>query len=216
MRLEHTPSASVGRVRDYQRIFVVGTQAGVDEVARLRSSLGPTAVVLTAPTADAKRVVSGLGVEPVPDVLLAPVRFPGADRGHRLDELVRRHAVADRFRDVVVVTDPATVTLLLRALAPDQLPMGGAVTEVGLPRGARPVPLVQATLGGGVLALVALLAAIVIPFWVLPLVVVVAGLVLLLVPRRRHLGEALLIAVAVAAAVSLLSIAGSSRFPGSW
>ena len=32
----------------------------------------------------------------------------------------------------------------------------------------------------------------------------------------RHLGEALLISVAVAIAVSLLSIAGSSRFPGSW
>ncbi len=201
---------------DYQRIFVVGTQAGADEVARLRSSLGATAVVLTAPTAEAKQVVAGLGVAPVPDVLLAPVRFPGVDRGHRLDELVRRHAVEDRFRDVVVVTDPATVTLLLRTLAPDQLPMGGAVTEVGLPRGARPVPLVQAALGGGLLAFVAVLAANVIPIWVLPLVVVVAGLALLLVPRRRHLGEALLIAVAVAVAVSLLSIAGSSRFPGSW
>ena len=201
---------------DYQRIFVVGTQAGADEVARLRSSLGANAVLLTAPTAEAKQVVTRLGVEPVPDVLLAPVRFPAVDRGHRLDVLVRRHAVEDRFRDVVVVTDPATVTLLLRALAPDQLPMGGAVTEVGLPRGARPVPLVQAALGGGLLAFVAVLAANVIPIWVLPLVVVVAGLALLVVPRRRHLGEALLIAVAVAVAVSLLSIAGSSRFPGSW
>ena len=201
---------------DYQRIFVVGTQAGADEVARLRSSLGANAVLLTAPTAEAKQVVTRLGVEPVPDVLLAPVRFPAVDRGHWLDELVRRHAVEDRFRDVVVVTDPATVTLLLRALAPDQLPMGGAVTEVGLPRGARPVPLVQAALGGGLLAFVAVLAANVIPIWVLPLVVVVAGLALLVVPRRRHLGEALLIAVAVAVAVSLLSIAGSSRFPGSW
>ena len=201
---------------DYQRIFVVGTQAGADEVARVRSSLGSDVVVLTAPTGEAKRVVDGLGVEPVPDVLLAPVRFPDVDRGHRLDELVRRHAVQDRFRDVVVVTDPATVTLLLRALAPDQLPMGGAVTEVGLPRGSRPVPLVQAVLGGGVLALVAVLASNVLPIWVLPLLVVVVGVGLLLVPRRRHLGEALLIAVAVAAAVSLLSIAGSSRFPGSW
>jgi len=203
-------------VTDYQRIFVVGTQAGADEVARLRSSLGANAVVLTAPTAEARQVVTGLGVEPVPDVLLAPVRFPAVDRGHRLDVLVRRHAVEDRFRDVVVVTDPATVTLLLRALAPDQLPMGGAVTEVGLPRGARPVPLVQAALGGGLLAFVAVLAANVIPIWVLPLLVVVAGLALLVVPRLRHLGEALLIAVAVAVAVSLLSIAGSSRFPGSW
>ena len=203
-------------MRDYQRIFVVGTQAGADEVARLRSSLGSSVVVLTAPTAEAKRVVTGLGVEPVADVLLAPVRFPGIDRGHRLDVLVRRYAVEDRFRDVVVVTDPATVTLLLRALAPDQLPMAGAVTEVGLPRGARPVPLVQAALGGGALAFVAVLAANVIPFWVLPLLVMVAGLVLLVVPRLRHLGEALLISVAVAMGVSLLSVAGSSRFPGSW
>ena len=66
------------------------------------------------------------------------------------------------------------------------------------------------------LAFVAVLAANVIPFWVLPLLAVLAGLALLLVPRRRHLGEALLISVAVAIAVSLLSIAGSSRFPGSW
>ncbi len=201
---------------DYQRILVVGTQAGADEVARVRASLGPGAVVLVAPTAEAKRLVADLGLEPVPEVLLAPVRFPDADRGHRLDELVRRHAVADRFRDVVVVTDPATVTLLLRTLAPDQLPMAGAVTEVGLPRGSRPVPLVQAALGGGALALVAVLGSNVVPVWVLPLLVVVVALVLLLVPRRRHVGEALLISVAVATAVSLLSIAGSSRFPGSW
>lgn len=201
---------------DFQRIFVVGTRAGADEVARLRSTLSADAVVLTAPSAEAKRVVDGLGVEPVPDVLLAPVRFPDVDRGHRLDELVRRHAVQDRFRDVVVVTDPATVTLLLRVLAPNQLPMAGAVTEVGLPRGSRPVPLVQAALGGGVLGFLAHAASNVLPIWGLPLLVLMAGLALLLVPRRRHLGEALLISVAVAVAVSLLSIAGSERFPGSW
>ena len=201
---------------DYQRIFVVGDRAMADEVARLRSSLGRSVVVLTAPTAEAKRVVTGLGVDPVADVLLAPVRFPDVDRGHRLDELVRRHAVEDRFRDVVVVADAATVTLLLRTLAPDQLPTAGAVTEVLLPRGARPVPLLHAALGGGALALVAVLASSVVPIWVLPLVAVVVGLALLLVPVRRHLGEALLIALVVAAAVSLLSIAGSSRFPGSW
>ncbi|MCF6376367.1 hypothetical protein L2K70_01990 [Nocardioides KLBMP 9356] len=201
---------------EYQRIFVVGDRAAADEVAHLRSSLGRSVVVLTAPTAEAKRVVTGLQVEPVADVLLAPVRFPGVDRGHRLDELVRQHAVADRFRDVVVVADAATVTLLLRTLAPDQLPMAGAVTEVLLPRGSRPVPLLQAAIGGGVLALVAVIGSGVVPIWVLPLLVLLAGLVLLLVPGRRHLGEALLISVAVAVAVSLLSIAGSSRFPGSW
>ena len=62
---------------------------------------------------------------------LAPVRFPDVDRGHRLDEVVRRHAVEDRYRDLVVVADQATLTLLLRVLAPDQLPEGGPVTEVG-------------------------------------------------------------------------------------
>jgi len=51
---------------------------------------------------------------------------------------------------------------------------------------------------------------------VLPALVVVAGLVLLVVPGRRHLGYALLIATAVAAVFSLFAIAGSSRFPGSW
>ena len=65
-------------------------------------------------------------------------------------------------------------------------------------------------------AFVAVLAASFIPIWVLPLLVVIAGVALLLVPRLRHIGEALLISVAVSVAVSLLAIAGSSRFPGSW
>jgi hypothetical protein len=203
-------------VTDFQRIFVVSTHAGAPEVARVRRALGHHATVLTAPTGEAKQVVDGLGRDPVPDVLLAPVKFPDVDRGHRLDEVVRRHAVADRFRDLVVVADPATVTLLLRVLAPDQLPAAGPVTEVGLPRGSRPVPLGRAVVGGIVLAVLTGLLASVIPFWVLPLLVVLAGLGLLLVPRRRYVGQALLIATGVAVIFSLLSIAGSSRFPGSW
>ena len=201
---------------DFQRIFVVSTQAGAPEVARLRRALGHEATVLTAPTAEAKQVVAGLGHEPVPEVLLAPVRYPDVDRGHRLDEVVRRHAVADRFRDVVVVADPATVTLLLRVLAPDQLPAAGPVTEVGLPRGSRPVPLGRAVAGGVALAVVTGLLAPVVPFWVLPALVVVAAVVLLLLPRWRYVGQSLLIATGVAAVFSLLAIAGSSRFPGSW
>ena len=147
--------------------------------------------------------------------MLAPVRFPDVDRGHRLDEVVRRHAVADRFRDVVVVADPATITLLLRVLAPDQLPASGPVTEVGLPRGAAPVPLGRAAAGG---------------VWASPCVAgllvrgraglgaagagaVVAGLVLLALPGRRWLGLSVLIAVAVALGVSLLAIAGSAQVP---
>ncbi|MDR7252207.1 hypothetical protein J2X46_001183 [Nocardioides sp. BE266] len=201
---------------DLQRIFVVSAPAGTAEVAALRKRLGQQATVLAAPTAEAKRVVEGLGREPTPDVLLAPVRFPDVDRGHRLDDLVRRHAVADRWRDVVVVADPATVTLLLRVLAPDQLPAAGPVTEVGLPRGTRPVPLPRAVAGGAGLAVVSGLLASVVPVWVLPLLAVVAGLALLVVPSRRHVGESLLIAVAVAVLVTLLAIAGSSRFPGAW
>ncbi len=201
---------------DYQRIFVVTTQAGDDEVARVRTSLGASVRVITAPTGEGKRVVEGLAREAVPDVLLAPVRFPGIDRGHLLDALVRRHAVEDRYRDVVVIADPATVTLLLRVLAPDQLPTAGPVTQVGLPRASRPVPLGRAAAGGVGLALVASLLAALIPIWVLPALVVLVGLVLLAVPGRRHLGQALLIATAVAAGFTLFAIAGSSRFPGSW
>jgi hypothetical protein len=203
-------------VTDYQRILVVSAQASEADVTSLRRRLGANAVVLTAPTGEAKRVVVGLARDATPEVLLAPVRFPGVDRGHRLDEVVRRHAVADRFRDVVVVADPATITLLLRVLAPDQLATGGAVTEVGLPRGPRPVPLGQAAAGGVGLALLAGVLSAVVPLWVLPGLVVVAGLVLQVVPSRRHLGHALLIAAATSVVVGLLSIAGSSRFPGSW
>lgn len=200
---------------DFQRILVVSTQAGPGEVERVRSRLAASAVVLTAPTGEGGRVVAGLGRTPVAEVELAPVLHPDVDRGHRLDEVVRRHAVADRYRDVVVVADPATITLLLRVLAPDQLPESGPVTEVGLPRGTRPVPLGPATAGGVGLAVVAGLLASVVPVWVLPALAILAALGLLAVPGRRHVAYALLIAVAVAVLVALFAIAGSTRFPGS-
>ena len=201
---------------DFQRILVVSTRAGAHEVERVRSRLARSAVVLTAPTGEARAVVEALGRTPVPEVALAPVQHPDVDRGHRLDEVVRRHAVVDRFRDVVVVADPATITLLLRVLAPDQLPESGPVTEVGLPRGTRPVPLGRATAAGVALAVVAGLASSAVPFWVLPVLAVVAGLALLGVPARRHIAYALFIAVAVAVLFALLAIAGSTRFPGAW
>ena len=153
---------------DFQRIFVVGTQIGDDDVAALRKRLGKVVTVLVAPTGDAKRVVQVLGHEATPDVMLAPERFPGVDRGHRLDELVRRHALADRQRDVVVVADPATVTLLLRVMAPGQLPERGPVTVVSLPRAATPVSLVHVAAGGVLLAALTGLLATVLPFWLLP------------------------------------------------
>ncbi len=201
---------------ELQRIFTVSVQASTKDVERLRARLGSSVRVLTAPTVEARRVVEVLGREPVPEVLLAPVRFPDVDRGHRLDELVRRHAVEDRYRDLVVVADPATLTLLLRVLAPDQLPEAGPVTEVGLPRAPRPVPLGKAAAGGVGLAVVAGVLSPVLAPWVLPALVALAGLALLVVPGRRYLGQALLIAAAVSVVVTLMAIAGSARFPGAW
>lgn len=201
---------------ELQRIFTVSVQASTTDVERLRARLGSSVRVLTAPTVEARRVVEALGREPVPEVLLAPVRFPDVDRGHRLDELVRRHAVEDRYRDLVVVADPATLTLLLRVLAPDQLPEAGPVTEVGLPRAPRPVPLGKAAAGGVGLAVVAGVLTPVLAPWVLPALVALAGLALLVVPGRRYVGQALLIAAAVSVVVTLMAIAGSARFPGAW
>ena len=199
-----------------QPIFVVSTTADEAELQRVRDDLGRDPVVLTAPTAEAKRVVSALGVEPHVEVLLAPASFPPADRGHRLDELVRRHALRDRFRDVVVVTDPATATLLLRVLAPDQLAAGGAVTVVGLPRGDRPVAVRRAVAGGVVLGVVTGVAEQQAAVLALPAAVAVVGLGMLLVPHWRHLGRELLLAAGIAVAVLLVVVAGSARFPGGW
>ena len=197
-----------------QRILVVSTSATPADVDRLRGLLGRDPVVLSAPTGEAKRVVTALDAEPQPEVLLGPVRFPDADRGERLDRLVRSHALADRFRDVVVVVDPATATLLLRVLAPDQLPAGGAVTVVGLPRGDRPASVRRALVGGVALGVVSGLAE---PLYLaLPGAVALAGLVLVLVGSWRHVGRELLLAAAVAVAVVLASFVGSTRFPGAW
>ncbi len=195
---------------------MVSTTADEAELQRVRDDLGRDPVVLTAPTAEAKRVVGALGVEPHVEVLLAPASFPPADRGHRLDELVRRHALRDRFRDVVVVTDPATATLLLRVLAPDQLATGGAVTVVGsAPRGS-PVAVRRAVAGGVVLGVLAGVADPSAAVLALPGVVAVVGLGMLLVQPWRHLGRELLLAAGIAVAVVLVVVAGSARFPGGW
>lgn len=201
---------------DRQRILVVSTTAGESELAPVRDVMSRDPVVLTAPTVEAKRLVRLLGVEPRVETLLAPVSFPPADRGHRLDDLVRRHAVHDRFRDVVVVTDAATSALLLRVLAPDQLPSGGAVTVVGLARGDRPVVVRRALAVALVIAVAAGLAEPSAPILSLPGAVALVGLALLLVARWRHLGRELLLAAAVALGVVVAVVAGSARFPGGW
>lgn len=199
-----------------QRIFVVSTAAGRAELLRIRDDLGRDPVAISAPTAEAKQVVSILEVEPQVELLLASVSFPPADRGHRLDELVRRHAVLDRFRDIVVVTDSATSTLLLRTLAPDQLAAEGAVTVVGLPRGDRPVAVRRAVAVGLVSGLAASVAEPLAVMLALPGIAALVGLVLLLVQPWRHLGRELLLAAAIAMVVVVAVVAGSARFPGGW
>lgn len=199
-----------------QRILVVSTTAGVADLLRVRDDLGRDPVVLTPPTAGGKRVVRTLEVEPQVEVLLAPVTAPPSDRGHRLDSLVRRYALHDRFRDVVVVSDVATSTLLLRALAPDQLPSRGAVTVVGLPRGDRPMAGRRAVVSGLVLGVAADVAEPLTPILTLPGAVALVGLAVLLAPPWRHLGRELLLAAAISVAVVLAVVAGSARFPGAW
>lgn len=201
---------------DHQRIHVVSDAAGEADLRRVLDELGRDPVVLTAPTAEAARLVRVLGVEPQAEVLLAPVRFPQADRGHRLDELVRRHALHDRFRDVVVVTDAATSTLLLRVLAPDQLPTEGPVTVVGLVRGDRPVDVRRGVFTGLALGVTAGLVESLVPLLALPVAAALVGLALLLVQPWRHLGRELLLAAAIALVVVLVVVAGSARFPGGW
>ena len=200
---------------DFQRILVVSTAATDAELSNLRSGVRGEPVVVTAPTAEAQRVARGLEKASTvePEALLAPVRFPEVDRGHRLDELVRGHALRDRFRDVVVVTDPASATLLLRVLAPDQLPNGGAVTAVGLARGERPVETRRALAVGVALGLVVGVAASSRAVLALPVVVALVGLGLLLVVPWRHVGRELLLASAISVGVSIAIVAGSARFP---
>lgn len=197
----------------HQRIVVVRTTADAADVLRARKESGRDPVVLTPPTSEAQQVVALLGVKPQVELMLAPVQFPQHDRGHRLDDLVRRHALADRFREVVVVADPATATLLLRVLAPDQLSDRGAVTVVGLARSDRPVDVRRAVIAGAVLGVAAGFTD---PVLVLPAVAAVLGACLLVAPALRHVGRELLLASAIAVGVVFVLVAGSARFPGGW
>jgi CheY-like chemotaxis protein len=200
-------------VAGLQRIFVVSTAATPDDLRQLGRSLGRSRLVLTAPTTEGKAVVTALGGGAQPEMLLAPVRFPPVDRGQQLDTLVRNHALQDRFTDVVAITDPASVTLLLRVMAPDQLPTAGAVTEVGLPRADRPADLRRGAIAGGVLGVLAVVGEPVLPILALPAVAGVVGLVLLVVPAWRYLAQEVLLLAVVSVAVAILLIASAQRFP---
>ena len=201
---------------DLQRIFVVSAPVDGADLTRLVDAVGRNAVVLTAPTPEAAQVVRALGATPLVELLLAPVSYPDVDRGHRLDELVRRHAIRDRFRDVVVVTDRASSTLLLRVLAPDQLADRGPVVTVGLPRGGRPVDGRRAVVSGLVLGAVAYQADPAVWILVLPFLAAVLGAVLLLPRPVRHIGQEVLLAAGIAVVVALAIAAGSARFPAGW
>ena len=196
-----------------QRIFVVSTTTAEADVLDLKTTLGRDPLVLTAPTGEAKRVVNQLGTEPVVEILLAPVAYPPLDRGDKLDHLVRRHATVDRFRDVVVVSDPATATLLLRVLAPGQLATPSGVSPVGLPRLGRQLNAKRAIIAGIVLGIV---AGFVEPVLLLPAVVLLAGLALLALPATRHLGREAVLIAGIGALLLLVTIAGSTRFPANF
>lgn len=201
----------------FQRIVVVSTASGPDDVRALGREVGRGALVLTAPTGEAKAVAEGVvqavAGEVRPEVPLAPVRFPDAGRGDRLDALVREHAVRDRFRDVVVVADQATLTLLLRALAPDQLADGGPVTVVGLPRADPPVSLRRVAVLGVVVGVLSAGLQGRVPLFSLPLTTALVGSLLLAVPSRRRLAREVLLAAALGAVVFTMIVAGSTRFP---
>lgn len=204
----------VGLVPERQLVRVVSTGISDAELARVRSRLGRDPLVLVGPTPEGARVVRGLQAEPTVELALAPVRFPPTDRGHQLDALVRNHALADRYRDVVVVVDAATAVLLLRVLAPDQLAEGGPVTIVGLPRAARQLVLWRAVVAGVVLGLFSSVAEASSAVPLVPLLTAVVGLVLLALPDRRHLGREVLLAAGIAITVVFVIVAGSARFPG--
>jgi hypothetical protein len=213
----HPVPAIVARVPGHQRIFVVSSMAEKAELQGIRSTVGRDPVVLSAPTVDAARVVGSLEVPPPHvDILLAPTAVPRADRGHRLDALVRRYALQDRFRDVVVVTDQTTSRLLVGTLAPDGVPTEGAVTVVGLPRAERRMAVRRAVVSGLLLGVAADVAQPLTPLWTLPALVAVFALVLLLAAPWRRLGRELLLAAAIAITAVLAVLAGSARFPGAW
>lgn len=201
----------------FQRITVASTASGPDDVRGLGREVGRGALILAAPTGEAKAVaetiVQAVSGDARPEVLLAPVRFPDADRGRRLDALVREHALRDRFRDLVVVADPATVTLLLRVLAPGQLASGGPVTVVGLPRADPPVSLARVAVLGGVVGVLSAGLQGLLPLFAPPLATAVVGLLLLALPSRRRTAREVLLAAALGAVVFVMIVAGSTRFP---
>lgn len=193
-----------------QRVVVVSTSAPDAEVDALRAD---SPMTLCAPTAEAKRVVQRLALDPRPETLLAPVRLADGHRSQALERLVRTHASADRFRDVVVICDPDTARLVIKVIGDSATPVL-PVTELGLPRGERPPqPVWWGLVGALVLAIVSGLLSTVLHPLALPLLVALAGGVLWLSPARRPLARTLLLVAGVGALLLLLGITSARRFP---
>ncbi len=213
------PRLTLGAVADrpgaqrLQRVVLLPT--GADDPA---ADVGRPAVALTAPDAPARARATGLGLPVVvcPELAAEPGEVPG-DRAHRLDTLVRRHAVADRWRDLVVVADDATLRDVATGLCDlpeaSTWPGSGGAVVVGLPRGTRPLRLGTVAAAALVVGVLALLAAGRLHPLSLPAVAAAAGAGLLLPSRTRHAGRTLLAAAGFAAVLVLLAVAGSTRFP---
>jgi hypothetical protein len=197
-----------------QRIVLVPTDAAHPTFSRPRRG-----VVLAAPdpAAQALAATTGLPTITSPELAAAGPAEAEADRVRRLETLVRGHAVSDRFRDVVVVTDGETVRAVATELCAlpgaSTLPGGGEVVTVGLPRAGRPVRLGPALVGAGLVSLLTLVTLDRLYPLVIPAVVALGGLVLLPWPGTRHVGRTLLAQAGLAAVVVFVVVAGSGRFP---
>lgn len=199
-----------------QRVVLIATTT---PAAQVRPRLGRRPLVLCAPTPEAKRIVAGLavrapGLEATPEVLLTPVTTSGPQRGHDLEALVRRHALADRYRDVVVVADPGTTALVARGLTGHRGPTA-PMTVVGLPRGGRPfaTPWWAVCAAGFLLAVVAGLLVPRLHLLAVPALVAAVGVGLVPSGRTRPLGLAVLAAAGVALVLVLLGVSSARRFP---
>lgn len=195
-----------------QRIILVPTGAAQPEFNRPRRG-----VVLAAPDPAAQALATTTGLPVVTSPELADAGRVDAARMQRLETLVRGHAVSDRFRDVVVVTDAETVRAVTTGLCAlpgaSTLPGGPEVVIVGLPRAARPVQVGHVLVGAGLVTLVTLLTIGSLYPLVVPAVVAVAGLALLPWTGSRHLGRTLLAQGGLAAVIVFVVVAGSGRFP---
>lgn len=200
-----------------QRVMLLPGATGGDGAGR--PAVPRSALVLTAPDAAARARAVSLGRPVVVSQELAEGR-PGessAERAHRLDTLVRSHAVSDRWRDLVVVADPDTLRDVATGLCslPDATMWSGAaeVVTVGLPRGTRPVRVLPTLVGALVVALLALPLLGRFHPLLLPGLVAVGGVALLPWAVTRHAARTLLAVAGLATLVVFLGVAGAGRFP---